>query len=159
MKVTSVSKSVIALSIVGGLVVTSAATAGQPATMAEWKAEANASINKVMTFPVSATHRAATGSAQFRVTVGRDGRIIASEQKIRPSSHTLNFASKNAVRRVQFPELPDNYAADKLTFTLNLNYQSGRNIPHRQKLRRGTVSGSDIATNSTGIELDTVAAD
>lgn len=159
MNVTTVSKSILALSLMAGLSLSASASGTQPDSMAEWKAQANASISKVMAFPASATNRAASGNAQFKVTVDREGRVVASEQKIRPTSHTLNFASKRAVQRAQFPELPKSFAADQLTFTLNLNYQSGRNVPHRQKLREGIVSGTDIASNASGVQVELSSGD
>ena len=159
MKVTSISKSAMILSIFGGLAATGAANAAQPDNMAEWKAEANASINKVMAFPVASTHRAATGQAQFTVTIDRDGNLLATEQTLKPNSFKLNFAAKKAVRRARFPDLPKSYAGEKLTFTLNMNYQSGRTIPYRGKLRDGTVSGSEVAFNTTGIQFIEASAD
>ncbi|MBV1928727.1 MAG: TonB C-terminal domain-containing protein [Gammaproteobacteria bacterium] len=150
MKVTSISKAVLAISAIGAFAVTAAANAGQPDNMAEWKAEANASINKVMTFPSAATHRAATGQAQFTVTIDRDGRLIATKQTLKPHSFKLNFAAKKALRRARFPDLPKSYTGEKLTFTLNMNYQSGRTIPYRGNLRDGTVSGSEVASRYLG---------
>jgi len=144
---TKISKTAVILTIAAGLIGSSAVSAGQPVNMEEWKEDATNSINRAMLYPSQISNRALKGDAQFTVTIGRDGKILASQQNIRPKNFKLNSAAKTAMRMVEFPELPASYAGKGLTFTLNLNYRSSRTYKPK---RKGNVR-TELASNSSGI--------
>jgi len=140
---TGISKSAFIALIVGGISLTGAASAGQPDTMQDWQSAADKSISKAMSVPTLTNRQGSSGYAQFAVTVNRDGEVINSTQTIRARNSGLNNAALRAVRRVDFPALPESYDAEQLTFTLNLDYQSSSGVSGLKRLRTGNV---EVAT-------------
>lgn len=96
-----------------------------------------------MSVPTLTNRQGSSGYAQFAVTVNRDGEVINSTQTIRARNSGLNNAALRAVRRVDFPALPESYDAEQLTFTLNLDYQSSSGVSGLKRLRTGNV---EVAT-------------
>lgn len=147
---TRMSKTVIATLIASGLFATTAASAAQPSTMAEWKAIAGESINKAMNRSEIKSRGNKIGFAQFAVTIGRDGEIVSATQTERANSSSLNSSARRAVRRANFPELPESYDAERLTFTLNMDYLSSMPSSRKGKPQRGRVSSVVISSDSSG---------
>jgi len=147
---TRTSKAVVATLIASGIFATSAASAGQPSNMAEWKASANQSISKAMSAPELTTRGSHTGFAQFAVTIDRDGEIVSATQIERTNSSSLNSSARRAVRRANFPELPENFDAEQLTFTLNMDYLAQPRSARFDKLKRGKVSSIVISEGNSG---------
>ena len=117
-----------------------------------WAVEASQSVDDVMVYPRLTIRGSGIGSAAFRVTVNRDGDVIASKQTRRITGSILNIAAKRVVKRADFPALPESYEGDKLTFLLRLNYGVGTGFFKEEKsLKPGRVRSRQIASTGRAV--------
>lgn len=111
-----------------------------------WAQDAGKEISSKMTYPKIAERQGFTGSTSYIVTINREGDVLSYEATGERSKATFGSASRRALKRVDFPDLPDSYDYDDLTFTLSLDYKSRSDVDHHSfKRRGGSVSGTRIA--------------
>lgn len=136
--------SLVGLVAIGGVANADGSHSDKAETLLSWAQDASAELSDSMTYPHMAIRRNSEGVASYRVTIDRDGEVLDAEVIDLPHSVFLRTAAKKVVKRLDLPSLPDQYAANTLTFQLNLNYQIGDASDARQ-LRTGRVRGEEIA--------------
>lgn len=123
------------------------ANAGQDDGLHAWAKSAGVAVDKVMVYPTMAIKRGEEGVTRIRVTVDRDGNIVASEKMLKAESWHINAAANKVLTRVDFPALPANYRGQELNFALQLNYAiAGSAAEARQLEREASVTSREIAS-------------
>ncbi|WP_417450201.1 energy transducer TonB [Kordiimonas sp.] len=123
------------------------ASAGQDDGLRAWAKSAGVSVDDVMVYPAIALRRGEEGFTSIRVTVNRDGDVVATENVMRADRASINAAAKRLLKKVDFPALPADYRAEKLSFALSLNYAIANSASDEVKLKRqGLVSSREIAS-------------
>lgn len=133
------------------------ASADDNQNLRSWAKDAGQEISSAMIYPRIAERQGRTGSTQFHVTINRDGDIVGYEAIGAKSRATFRSASKRALKRVDFPALPDSYQGEQLTFSLSLYYKTESDL-QREKFRasgrnRGSVTGTRIAFLPTNVPV------
>ena len=140
-------KLAIVAAVAGTFALSGGAMAGSSAQGLEtWADAASHSVDKVMRYPRTTVRGNGNGAARFRVTIDRDGDVIASNQLRRIGSSILNSAAKQVLKRADFPALPGAYDGDTLTFVLQLNYGTSDQAAFP---REGKVSSRQIASSGS----------
>ncbi|MCJ9430307.1 TonB family protein [Kordiimonas marina] len=133
---------------VAALMATSAHAQGTSG-LTGWAKDAGKSIDRVMSYPAMAVQHNNEGTARFRVTVDRTGKLLAVSQTVRMDSPTLNGAAKRVINRAKFPALPASYGKDKMTFAVRLQYAIVASQEEALALKRqGHVTGEALASNA-----------
>jgi len=143
-------KGALALALTTGAF-SASAMAGDKAELNGWVGGASSAVDDVMTYPARAVESNVGGSAVLRVTVNRDGDVVASDF-IKKSNHAvINTAARRVVKKADFPALPANYAGKDLTFAVKLQYALASSYADMRRMQRaGTVTGEEVAMNGNG---------
>jgi TonB family protein len=125
-----------------------AAQAGDGQSLQTWAKEAGVSVDGAMKYPSIAARKGEQGVTTYRVTIDREGNLLASDRLESARSASINAASARAVRRVNFPALPEGYDDEKLTFSLRLTYAiAGSAFEKRALERDGRVTSRELANS------------
>ncbi|WP_262691428.1 energy transducer TonB [Kordiimonas aestuarii] len=139
-------KSVAMAATLGAATFMAPANAGQEDGLDAWAKSAGVSVDDVMVYPAMALRRGEQGFTSIRVTVNRNGDIVAQENVLRADSSSINSAAKRLLKKVDFPALPADYRAEELSFALTLNYAIANSGAEEASLKReGMVSSREIA--------------
>lgn len=134
---------------VAGLMGLPANAGDTPSDTQEWAKEAGTAISDVMSFPKIAERQGITGSATFVVTVNRDGDVVDYYPTGRTGAIHFKSSARRSLKNAHFPDLPESFSADQLSFTLNMSYQYQEDLAHKSyrqgKERKGAVTGTRIA--------------
>lgn len=144
------SKKVALALVTASFVAAPSVIAGEPANLKEWAQDAGQSIDKVMYYPKFANRSSGNASSTFKVTIDRDGDVISSKRLASKGHSIFNGAANAVVAKADFPDLPESYEGDSLTFELRLNYGVATSSDSH-KSRAGSVTSRRIAANATGM--------
>lgn len=147
MTLSKISKAVAAATLSAAFALSSGVSAGDGySKLHSWADEAGDAVNSAMSYPRTRMMGSGNGTAIFRVTIDRDGDVIAADQLARPSSSQLNAAAKRVVKKADFPALPASVDRESLTFELRLTYAAGgMGLSEKDLLREGRVTSRQIA--------------
>lgn len=120
--------------------------AGETANLKEWAEEAGQSIDDAMYYPKIASRGSGASSSVFKVTVDREGEVVSSQKLDSKGNSILRGAAKRVVASADFPDLPQSYDGETLTFELRLNYGLSASSDSF-KSRTGRVTSRRIASN------------
>ena len=126
------------------------ATADDQSSLKQWAHEAGSEISSVMRYPMLAERQGHQGTTAYIVTINRDGDVLNFSNAGKRNKVIFNSASKRALKRVDFPALPDSYDGEQLRFKLTMEYRENVD-PTRQAYlnnknrRKGKVTGTRIA--------------
>jgi len=96
-----------------------------PENLTEWVTQANQLVDRYMRFPSlpqMVQHR--IGANSYQVTINRQGEVLDYTRIAAADIAQFDRATVATINRVDFPELPANYAPDKLSFVLGVFYAS-----------------------------------
>ena len=141
--------------VIGATIMATAAFAGTASVSATdltgWAQNAAEAVDAKMTYPTMAMNRNHEGGATLKVTVNRDGDLIASKVISRVGRSSLTSAARSLVKRADFPALPRDFAGNQLTFALKLSYGIAATQTESYKMKHfGTVSTEELASSSNG---------
>ena len=132
----------------GAFALAAPANAGQDDGLNAWAKSAGVAVDKVMVYPTLALKRGEEGMTRVRVTVDRDGNVVASEKMMKADSWHINAAAKRVLQRADFPALPAAYRGQELSFALQLNYAIAGSAQEAAALeRQASVTSREIASN------------
>lgn len=138
-----------ALSLIGALAATSAASADEDRGLGNWKRAADEAVDDVMKYPLLASSRGLSGRSVFTVTIDRDGDVVESNLVENAGSGILKSAARRVLRNAEFPALPASYDGEELKFSLRLNYIIASNPVEARRLQReGQVRGEEIRSGT-----------
>jgi outer membrane biosynthesis protein TonB len=140
-------KSATVAAALGSFALAMPANAGQDAELHAWAKSAGVAVDKVMVYPTMALRRGEEGMTRIRVTVDRDGNIVASEKMLKADSWHINAAANRVLNKADFPALPAAYRGEELSFALQLNYAIADSAQEAAALEReASVTGREIAS-------------
>ncbi len=141
--------------VIGATIMATTAFAGATSVSASdltgWAQNAAEAVDDKMTYPSMALSRNQEGGATLKVTVDREGDLIASKVISRVGSSSLTSAARSLVKKADFPALPRDFAGNELTFALKLNYGIAATSSESYTMKHfGTVSTEELASSSNG---------
>ncbi len=140
-------KSATVAATLGAFALAAPAGAGQDDGLQAWAKSAGVAVDKVMVYPTMALNRGEEGMTRVRVTVDRDGNVVASEKMLKAESWHINAAAARVLRKADFPALPAAYRGQELNFALQLNYAIAGSAQEAAALKRdASVTSREIAS-------------
>lgn len=127
-----------------------AATADDtPSDTQEWAQEAGVAINASMNYPRVARNHGKSGTASFKVTIDRDGDVVNYYSQKSTGTPALDNAAERALKLADFPAIPESFAGEQLSFSLEMTYRQKESTARQNYLdaknRKGAVTGTRIA--------------
>lgn len=120
-----------------------------PLNTKEWVKDAGIAINEVMAYPSVASHQGVTGTSAFQVTIDRNGDIVNYTAVRLSGKKALDKAAERALNNADFPSIPNTFAGDRLTFTLDLSFRQKESKSRQSyldaKRSKGAVTGARVA--------------
>jgi len=122
-----------------------------PENLTEWVSQANQLVDQNMRIPVfSQMVENPTGANSYRVTIDRQGEVLDFTRLAAADLAKFDRATVATIKRVDFPELPADFAPEKLSFVLDMFYATTEyelRTLHRKMGRqnKGDVKVTEIA--------------
>lgn len=102
-----------------------------PSTLNEWMDQARSAVEDKMEYPESNVFLGEIDTNTFVVTVNRQGDILEFTSRVKAEKGSFDYASRQALKNADLPDLPLSYKADTLKFNLVLDYIQYADDPSR----------------------------